>query len=87
LTDQSLFEKNIMPKLIKEYKEANNTKIPFDLEKIKRLGMEGFATRAWDEGDLQTAVNDLVKKGLIDAIGDGKYQISDLGIGWKEEPS
>jgi hypothetical protein len=75
------FEKNLMPKLIKEYKEAGNTKIHFDKEKIKRRReYGGFGIQAWDEMFLQKRIDALVEKRLIEDLHDGKYQISDLGI-------
>lgn len=40
----------------------------------------GFATQGWDEVLLQNELDDLVKNGLIEDLGGGKYQISDLGI-------
>ena len=75
-----------MPKLIKEQKAAGNKKTPFDLEKIRKLGRDnGFATQAWDDKDLESEADSLVKKKLIEDLGGGKYQISDLGIEWKVE--
>ena len=32
------FETHIMSRLIKEYKEAGNKKVPFDLEKVRNFG-------------------------------------------------
>ena len=77
------FEAHIMPRLANEYKLAGK-KEPFDLDRIRNLGKdekgEGFAMETWELVDLQDNVNILVTKGLIDDLGDGKYQISDLGI-------
>lgn len=79
--EPGMFEKNIMSKLVKEYKENGNKNVPFDLQKIRNLGRDGgFATQAWDEIDLQDKVNELVTKGLIEDLTGGRYQISDLGI-------
>jgi hypothetical protein len=38
---------------------------------------------AWEDLDLQSNIDALVKNGLADYLG-GKYQISDSGIQWKE---
>ena len=35
------FEAHIVLKLIKEYREVSNRKVPFDLDKIKNLGRPG----------------------------------------------
>ena len=65
--EPGMFEKNIMYKLVKEYKENGNKNVPFDLQKIRNLGRDGgFATQAWDEIDLQDKVNELVYPSLID---------------------
>ena len=75
------FERNIMPKLAKEYMEAGNIKIPFDKDEIRNLGRDhGFSTQGWDETLLQDEIDGLLKKGLIEELGNGKYQISKLGI-------
>ena len=80
------FEAYVMPRLANEYMQAGKKKVLFDLQKIRDLGKEdkakgeGFAIETWDQTDLQDDVNILVSKGLIEDLGDGKYQISNLGI-------
>jgi hypothetical protein len=44
------------------------------------------STRAWDEKDLKSVVDALVRKGLVDDIEEGRYRISDSGLEWKESP-
>jgi hypothetical protein len=44
----------------------------------------GFATMAWDDKDLQSNLDALAYKRLIDDLGGGKYQIGDLVIRWKD---
>jgi hypothetical protein len=83
---EKLFENNIMPKLIREYIDTG-VKVPFDLKRIRRFTEdEGLSTRAWDEKDLKSVVDALVRKGLVDDIGEGRYRISDSGLEWKESP-
>jgi hypothetical protein len=77
------FETHIMPRLAKEYVEHSEKKVPFDLQKLRNLGRdnkEGFAMQTWDQIDLQDNVNTLVSKGLIEDLGDGNYQISNLAL-------
>ena len=54
------FESHIMPRLAKEYKDADKKKVPFDLEKVRNLGRDGkgkdkeeFNAQAWDQIDFQ----------------------------------
>lgn len=85
--DEQLFENNLMPKLIKEYQKTGE-KRPFDLEKISRSSENGgFWTKAWEDVDLQSNADALVKNSLIDDLGGGLYQISEVGILWKERAS
>jgi hypothetical protein len=73
-----------MPKLIREYQRTGE-KRPFDMEKIRRsTEKEGFWTMAWEDLDLHSNIDALIKGGLVDDLGAGKYQISDAGIQWKE---
>jgi hypothetical protein len=82
--DEQLFENKLMPKLIKEYQKTGE-KRPFDLEKIRRSSEnEGFWTKAWEDIDLQSNVDALVRNGLVDDLGGGLYQISGTGILWEE---
>jgi len=39
----------------------------------------------WEDLDLQSNLDALVRKGWIDELGGGEYQISDAGIKWNEE--
>ena len=83
------FESHIMPRLAKEYKDAEK-KVPFDLEKVRALGRDSskskeFNAQAWDQIDFQDKINGLVTKGLVEQLEGGKdkekkYQISKLGI-------
>ena len=34
------FESHIMPRLAKKYKDAGKKKVPFDLEKIRKIGRD-----------------------------------------------
>ncbi|HZD35094.1 MAG TPA: hypothetical protein VE130_07810 [Nitrososphaeraceae archaeon] len=45
---QSLFERNLMPDLIKEYGEAGKKKIPLNLEKIRKPPDSGLITDQMD---------------------------------------
>ena len=74
------FESHIMPRLAKEYKDADKKKVPFDLDKIRNLGKDKGQT--WQEIDFQDKINRLVTKGLIEDLKGGRYQISNLGIEW-----
>jgi hypothetical protein len=56
-------------------------KITFDMDKIRRPSERGgFGRMAWEDLDLQSNLDSLVRKGWIDEIGEGEYQISDAGI-------
>jgi hypothetical protein len=78
------FETHIVLKLIKEYREARNRKVLFDLDKSRNLGRPGDkeANQDWHEMDMEDKINRLVTKGLVEEqkVGGGKYQTSDLGI-------
>jgi hypothetical protein len=81
---EKLFENNIMPKLIREYMDTG-VKVPFDLKRIRGFTEEeGLSTRAWDDRDLQSVVDTLVRNRLVDDLGEGRYRISDTGLEWKE---
>ena len=84
---QTMFEKNIMPKLIEEYKRTGNkNKVPFNLKKIRTKREEGgFGIFGWEGQDLQNQVDDLVSKKLIIETDYNLYHISDLGLEWKPE--
>jgi hypothetical protein len=83
--DEQLFENNLMPKLIKEYQKTGERR-PFDLEMIRRSSENGgFWTKAWEDIDLQSNVDALVRNGLIEDLGRGLYQISEVGILWERE--
>lgn len=74
-----------MPKLIKDYQRTGE-KRPFNMDKITRSSERGgFWTMAWGGLDLQKNIDALVRKGWIDDIGGGEYQVSDTGIGWEED--
>jgi len=49
------FETHIVLKLIKEYREARNRKVLFDLDKIRNLGRPGDkeAIQVWNEIDIE----------------------------------
>jgi hypothetical protein len=84
LHHEKLFENNIMPKLIREYMDTG-VKVPFDLKRIRGFTEEeGLSTRAWDDRDLQSVVDTLVRNRLVDDLCEGRYRISDTGLEWKE---
>ena len=84
--DEKLFENNIMPKLIREYVDTG-VKVPFDLKRVRGFTEEdGLSTRAWDDRDMQSVVDALIRKRLLDDLGEGRYRISDPGLEWKESP-
>jgi hypothetical protein len=83
---QSAFEKNLMSDVVNEYLANNKMKVSFDLKKIRKMHADrGYGIRAWDEKELQDHVDALVKKGLIDDLHNGEYQISEKGIKWKDD--
>ena len=49
------------------------------------LRYESGRAMAWEDLDLQSNLDALVRKGWIDNIGGEEYQISDAGIEWKEK--
>lgn len=60
-------------------------KVPFDLKRIRGFTEEeGLSTRAWDDRDLQSVVDTLVRNRLVDDLGEGRYRISDTGLECKE---
>lgn len=59
-------------------------KVPFDLKRIRGFTEEeGLSTRAWDDRDLQSVLDTLVRNRLLDDLGEGRYRISDTGLEWK----
>jgi hypothetical protein len=77
--DKRLFENSLMPKLIKDYQRTGEKK-PFNMDKIRRSSERGgFWTMVWEDLDLQSNLDALVRKGWIDELGGGEYQISDAG--------
>jgi hypothetical protein len=76
------FDTHIVLKLIKEYREARNRKVLFELDKTRNLGRpsDKEAIQVWNEIDMDDKINRLVTKGLVEEQkgGGGKYQTIDF---------
>jgi hypothetical protein len=76
------FDTHIVLKLIKEYREARNRKVPFELDKTRNLGRpsDKEAIQIWNEIDMDDKINRLVTKRLVEEQkgGGGKYQTIDF---------
>jgi hypothetical protein len=89
-TDEENFENNLMPKLLADYKDAKQkgeTQYCFDEKRVIEYSRSqgGLSTRAWEGEDLRKNLTNLVKKGLIEKVGDDKYCLTELGNQWKEK--
>jgi hypothetical protein len=89
-TDEENFENNLMPKLIKDYKDAKEegrAEDDFDMDRvIKHKPEGGLWTRAWEGAALKKNLSYLVNKRLIEETGHGRYRLTELGKSWKEKP-
>lgn len=78
------FEKNLMPKLHEEYNQ-NKMLNAFDMEKIRKHRNEGgFGIFGWEGLALRGRLENTVKRGWIEKVDGGKYQLTEKGLGWEE---
>jgi hypothetical protein len=90
LTDEELFEDNIMPKLQAEFKYAKDhgeTNYEFALERMREFLKEGggFGIKGWDDKQIRDKLLPyLVKKGLIAEVSHGRYRLTELGRSWQK---